>query len=321
VKPPDLSVLVASHDRPLRLRWLLNALAEQTLASSRWEVIVCHDSADAETEELLTSHPLAADGVLRHRRFEPGSAAASIKRNAALALAQAPTVVFTDDDCRPPPDWLAAVSAAVAERPGAVIQGPMAPDPDEATMLRAPFPRTVAFAEVPRVWAESCNIAYPTALIRELRGFAEDLHVGEDTDLSLRAQQAGAVFAGDLRMLSYHAVEEGMPWDRIAQAGRWSDLAALLARQPGVRSELYLRVFWKREHALLLLALLGLCLRRRRGPALAAVLPWVLARQDHGGDVRGLLRQFVALPALALSDAAETIVLARASARARTLIL
>ncbi|MDX6659127.1 MAG: hypothetical protein QOH62_3920, partial [Solirubrobacteraceae bacterium] len=41
---PLISVVVPSHDRPLRLRWLLNALDEQTLAREQWEVIVAHDS-------------------------------------------------------------------------------------------------------------------------------------------------------------------------------------------------------------------------------------------------------------------------------------
>ena len=40
---PDLTVAVASHERPLRLRWLLNALEEQTLERARFEVVVCHD--------------------------------------------------------------------------------------------------------------------------------------------------------------------------------------------------------------------------------------------------------------------------------------
>src|SRR5213593_4083172 len=57
---PLISVVVPSHERPLRLRWLLNALEEQTLAREQWEVIVAHDSGP-ETQELLREHPLAAD--------------------------------------------------------------------------------------------------------------------------------------------------------------------------------------------------------------------------------------------------------------------
>src|SRR3954452_18369501 len=71
---PEISVVVASHDRPLRLRWLLNALEVQTLPTERWEIVVGHDSNGPETEELLRTHPLAAAGVLRHVTLPPGSA-------------------------------------------------------------------------------------------------------------------------------------------------------------------------------------------------------------------------------------------------------
>ena len=133
----------------------------------------------------------------------------------------------------------------------------MAPDPDELVMLRSLFPRTVAFDDVPRVWAESCNIAYPRALVERLGGLAEDLHVGEDTELALRGQALGAPFVGDERMRSYHAVDEGGLRDRLREARRWSDLPLLMSRRPKLRSELTLGVFWKREHALLLLACAG----------------------------------------------------------------
>src|SRR4051795_3420857 len=82
---PEVSVVVASHDRPVRLRWLLNALEEQTLAPGRWEVIVAHDSG-ADTETLLRSHPLARAGGLRHLRLAPGTGPAA-KRNAAWRAA------------------------------------------------------------------------------------------------------------------------------------------------------------------------------------------------------------------------------------------
>src|SRR4051812_3550920 len=120
---PELTVVVPSHDRPLRLRWLLNALEAQTLDKALWEVVVGHDSAGPETEELLTTHPLAKAGVLRHASLPPGTAPPGANRNAALKLARGRTLVFTDDDCRPPERWLETVRAAVERNPGAIIQG------------------------------------------------------------------------------------------------------------------------------------------------------------------------------------------------------
>src|SRR4051794_41637152 len=100
---PELTVAVASHERALRLRWLLNALEEQTLPRDRFEIVVCHDSAGEETERLLRDHPLAAAGALRHVRLAPGSGSAARPRHVAWRGGRPPGGVVTDHDCPPPP--------------------------------------------------------------------------------------------------------------------------------------------------------------------------------------------------------------------------
>src|SRR6266516_3972541 len=100
---PDVAVAVASHDRPVRLRWLLNALEDQTLDRDRFEVVVVHDSG-TETARLLADHPLAGAGVLHVRALAPESASPAAKRNAAWRGADARLIAFTDDDCRPRED-------------------------------------------------------------------------------------------------------------------------------------------------------------------------------------------------------------------------
>ena len=69
---PELSVVVPSHNRPLRLRWLLNALETQSLDPEKFEVVVVHDSGP-ETDELLETHPLSGAGRLRSERIPPGT--------------------------------------------------------------------------------------------------------------------------------------------------------------------------------------------------------------------------------------------------------
>ncbi len=318
---PELSVVVASHDRPLRLRWLLNALSEQTLDPSRWEVIVCHDSADEETDRVLSQHPLAAAERLRWTRLPAGTARPGANRNAAIELARADTLVFTDDDCRPPEDWLEHVLAAVRRHPGAVVQGAVAPDPDEQAMLRSAHPRSQSFSDVPRPWAECCNIAYPRKLVEAVGGFAEDVVTGEDADLNRRACADGVAYVGEPRMLTYHGVEEGTAFDGIRDARRWGDLALLFKRHPELRRELYLGVFWKRSHAAALLALTG-ALAFRRG-ALGAVLaiPWVVSHRSGRSGLRGAVRDVLELPGWAAIDLAEALALARGSLRHHALLL
>jgi glycosyltransferase involved in cell wall biosynthesis len=320
---PIISVVVPSHERPLRLRWLLNALEEQTLARGRWEVIVAHDSGP-ETQTLLHDHPLAADGTLRELRFEPRPGPA-MQRNAGWRAARADTILFTDDDCRPPRDWLAQAVDAAQHNPGAILQGTTRPDPDElAIKLHAPFARSLEVTP-PSGFGETANIAYPRALLDALGGFDEQLPraAAEDTDLALRAQEQGARLVAAPAMLTYHCVEAGSLVRRLRDMGRWQHLAYIVHRHPQMRENLPARVFWKPAHARLPLALAGAFIAKRHplvGGALAA--PWIAeALPSYGSSLRGRARAVSELPAHLLIDLAETATMIRGSIRYRTLIL
>jgi GT2 family glycosyltransferase len=321
---PRLSVVVASHDRPLRLRWLLNALEEQTLDREAWEVVVAHDSSGPDTEALLRDHPLAAAGILRHLRFDPGPGPAA-KRNAAWRLARAGTVVFTDDDCRPPAEWLANALAAAERHPRAIVQGTTRVDPDElAVRHHAPHARSQEVTP-PTPFAQTCNIAYPRALLERAGGFDEALPLaaGEDTDLAIRAQALGAELVAAPEVLTYHAVEAVTLPARLRETWRWQHLAYVVRRHPQLREHMPLRLFWKPSHALLLPALAGLAIARRH-PLIGALLlmPWAaIARPSYGTDPRGLARAASELPARMAIDVVETAAMARGAVRHRTPIL
>jgi GT2 family glycosyltransferase len=302
---PEIAVAVASHARPIRLRWLLNALSEQTLAPDRWELVVAHDGgAASETAQLLRER-----GV-RHVTFD-GSLGPARLRNAAWRATDAPFVAFTDDDCRPPADWLA--NALAAARGDAIVQGATRPDPDEAALLRAPHPRTVVI-DPPTPQAQTCNIVYPRAVLERAGGFDEcglPLTAGEDTDLAWRAD---VPVVGAPSVVTYHCVEVMPLWRRAAFTWRWRQLPALVKRHPGLREHMTLRIFWKRRHAWFLLALLT-----RHPSAIAAYALEVLP--SYGRSKRGLVRAIAEVPGQAAIDAVEVAAMVAGSARHRTLFL
>jgi hypothetical protein len=230
--------------------------------------------------------------------------------------------LFTDDDCRPAPDWVEHALAATARHRKAIVQGETLPDTDEsATLLGAPWPRTQLVIP-PTPWAEACNIAYPRELLARTGGFDEQVRVGEDADLAARARQAGARVVAAPEMLVYHAVEWDFLPGTIRALGRWRDLALLAKRHPQLRRHMWGWIWWKPEHAALAAATLGTALARRTPRAAPLVLPWLaLAVRHRGYGPRGLLRSVSELPGRAAIDAAELIVLARGSLRYRTLLL
>ena len=216
---PSVAVAIASHDRPLRLRWLLNALLEQSAPGDTFEVLVAHDPSDADTEHVLSKRPLRACGRLRTVTFPPHSAFPGAGRNEAWRATSAELILFTDDDCRPDRDWAARAIAAARAHPGTIIQGQTLPDPDEsATLVGAPWTETMLVTP-PTFWAPTRNIAYSRSVLVQAGGFDERLRVGEDTDLAVRARRAGARVLAAPDMLVYHAVEAHLAWGDGASAG------------------------------------------------------------------------------------------------------
>jgi GT2 family glycosyltransferase len=318
----EVSVAIPSHERPTRLRWLLNALEEQTLDRDRFEVVVAHDSSD-ETAELLRTHPLTEAGVLREIRFETRQPPAAL-RNAAWRAARAPLVAFTDDDCRPSAEWLEQLVAAASAHPGAIVQGATRPDPDEIVLVaHSPHARTLT-VDPPVPWAQTANILYPREVLERLDGFDERFPdaAGEDTDLAQRGIEAGVAYVGEPGAVTFHAVHPGSLLKLLRSVWRWQAVPYVVKRHPGLREGMPLGVFWKPRHAKLALALLGLALATRRRWLAVLVLPWAVeALPSYGSGPRGRARALSELPARAVIDVVEMAALARGSAKHRTLLL
>jgi len=319
---PEVSVVVASHGREDRLPTLLDALAAQTLRRERWELVVAHTYEPEVAARILDSHGLAREGVLRHLRVDPAAARPSVQRNAALELARAPVIAFTDDDCRPREDWLERLLERSRANRGAIVQGATRPDPVDYEKVGAPlFVRTV-WADPPGEFTQTCNILYERDLLDRVGGFDERAITGEDIDLALRAQAAGAPLVGEREALVYHAVEALSFHVTLRANGTWQHLAYVVKKHPELRERCCLGIFWNRNHFRAALALVGVAAAIKRPPALVAVLPYYLLERTHfGTSPRARLRSIRRLPQLWLVEMAEIAVFARGSVRYRTLLL
>ncbi len=310
---PEVSIVVPTRNRAPHLARLLESLERQRDVDV--EVIVVDDASEDETESVLA----AADdrtGLRTLRRDRGGEGAAAV-RNAGWQVASAPLVAFIDDDCVASEGWAAALLAAHERHPGALVQGRTQAAPEGPAMHSA-FSRSIIVEQL-GPWYETCNIAYPKALLDELGGFDDSLTATEDTDLALRARKAGAgaVFAPDA--LVHHAIHVPGAVGLMRDAPRWRGFGRTVKRHPELREALVHRYFWKPGHERLLLALLGAALApRTRGVSLALAIPYVRGYRPVHDSLPGTI---ASLPAHALVDAAEIAALLRGSIDARTLIV
>jgi glycosyltransferase involved in cell wall biosynthesis len=294
---PAVSVVVATHDRAGFLPELLAAL-EQCEVPGGFEVVIADDgSADGTWDVLREAVEQSALALLALRL--QGSGGPSLPRNTAVSHARGDLLAFTDDDCLPSPGWLAALASASQ---GQVVQGRTAP----LGTAGSPWDRTIEVAALSGLW-ETCNLALPTALFRELggfpvvaaiggsaRGFGEDVLLG-----AAAARQVGAVFAADA--LVQHRWLPGTFPDHLRSRRRLSGFSYLARELPEVRDRLWGRAFLTRRTAVvdLGLAAVGVAVAGRRLLPLLGALPWLLqARNDHRPTAQVLVADAVGAASL-----------------------
>ncbi len=183
---PEFSVVIPTCGRPEALAACLARLAKgaQTFAGD-YEVIVSDDAPPpGAVAELGKLFPWVRWVEGPHR----GPAA---NRNHGARQARGLWLVFTDDDCLPDLNWLAAYAKGRRENPAArVLEGRTYADrPRRSDRETAPLNETGGC-----LW--SCNFAIENALFRELGGFDERFpHATmEDMDFAERLREGGLAF-------------------------------------------------------------------------------------------------------------------------------
>ena len=118
-RAPVISVIIPAYSRLRALRCCLSALAAQDLAAGLFEVIVVDDGSEVplapDLQDMSAVFPLS---ILRQTNAGPATA-----RNLGADAATAPLLAFTDDDCRPRPGWLRALTVAADAEPTAMFGG------------------------------------------------------------------------------------------------------------------------------------------------------------------------------------------------------
>jgi glycosyltransferase involved in cell wall biosynthesis len=203
---PEVSVVIPTYRRPLKLAACLRGLAGQELSPDRYEVLVGLDGEDAESAAAARSAWGSCRATLR---VEPCPRQGyNATRNRLLALARGRVMLSLNDDVRPDPRLieLHAAEHARAERDGrpVIVSGysPWRRRPDETLLDRLVRETSIVFfydrmtgAEPHRDWGfRHCwglNFSAPLGAVREVGGFvAFPLQYGyDDIELAWRLQR------------------------------------------------------------------------------------------------------------------------------------
>lgn len=242
----ELSVIIPSYNRrPILIR-ALQALCEQDLPPSQFEIIVADDGSQDGTREAVeafaASHqPPQAPRIVCTSAPNQGANAA---RNRAIGLAVGRLLVIINDDTIAVPGFLAAHLAEhqAHPQPEVAVLGRMTISPEVPPSLFADLHLDAWFAQfkdtVELDWKGfvTCNLSVKAALLRQHGLFEERMRWHEDLELGerLRAQGLRVRYRRDALGYHLHHLKER---DFLGVAGREGiSLAEWYAKNPSLGS-------------------------------------------------------------------------------------
>ena len=189
---PTFTVIVPTFERREPLRRCLLSLNAQTLPRAALEVVVVFDDDTGEVDEQAIAATCPGLEIHVVRQPHRGPAAA---RNRGAEIAGGRYLAFTDDDCRPAPDWLMVLQRHLSRAEDTVAVGGRVVNVLESNIFASASQTLVdflyAYYNEPPTQARlltSNNLCIPAAAFRDMGGFDEtfDGAGGEDRELCLR---------------------------------------------------------------------------------------------------------------------------------------
>jgi cellulose synthase/poly-beta-1,6-N-acetylglucosamine synthase-like glycosyltransferase len=227
---PSISVIIPALNASGTIDRCLVALSRQSLPRTSFEVIVVDDGSTDDTAALARRRGAVVLRLDQNR----GPAAA---RNAGLAIARGDLIVFTDADCEPAPNFVAALTAELRDPSVGGARGAY------TTRQRSLVARFVQYEYESRyrraaeqTWIDFVDTyaaCFRRADLERVGGFDPGLRVCEDQELSFRLAEAGLRirFVPGARTAHVHA---DRLWSYLRKKYRiawWK--VAVLRRHPG----------------------------------------------------------------------------------------
>jgi len=119
MNPYRFSIVIPTHNRPEQLAECLGAIQRLDFARDAFEIIVVDDGSRVSMKDQIGgTEELTGTRWIRTPNSGPAAA-----RNRGASDSRGDFLVFIDDDCVPPPDWLVNVAHCATLHPDCLIGG------------------------------------------------------------------------------------------------------------------------------------------------------------------------------------------------------
>jgi glycosyltransferase involved in cell wall biosynthesis len=207
---PALSVIVPTYNRARVLAKCLRALEAQNGGTTEFEVLVSDDGSPDDTCGVVES--FIGRGGLRLRYLQQPNSGANAARNRAARAAQAPLLLFINDDTIATPGMIAEHLSGHREYadPRVAVLGRVTVSPElphsrlAALHLDRAFAALTGRTELDWRSFYTCNVSLKKDLLERGGFFEEGIRYHEDLELSERLSHHGLRVVYRPAALGYH---------------------------------------------------------------------------------------------------------------------
>lgn len=195
---PEISIVIPTYNRKLRLRDTLESLSRQSIETHRYEIIVVDDGSDDGTAEMVAGYTKVISTTIRYIYQSRGQA--GLARNKGIIAARAPIVLLMDSDILVKSDHIKLhldLHGRYTDLQIAVL-GRIMPEENGFELIRRSDLDQAAIGHLAGgelVIKELCfvtaDVSIKKRFIIEAGLFTPGLPVIEDMDLALRLQARG----------------------------------------------------------------------------------------------------------------------------------
>lgn len=229
----SVTVIVSTYKRPDLLRKFLSFIKPQLLSNKNFSLVVSNDgSHDKKYEEVVNEFKDIFEYVVIPKNIGRGPA-----RNIAAKRATGDYLIFTDDDCIPPINWLNRVVSVLETHPELVaVGGGTLPVRSKKPGLIEKYSLSQFLHPRPlykngQMW---CMVTASFAVRRDwfekLGGMNEIFKGSDDLNLTYRLRKANVPVFIDRHWITYHPQNWDFLelWERFSRYGYWVTHHAIL---------------------------------------------------------------------------------------------
>jgi len=200
MRGPAVSVVLPTYNRAWRIGRAIRSVENQTCGDV--ELIVVDDGSTDDTERVVTAIPDPRIRYVRHSKRRGGSAA----RNTGIELARAGLIAFLDSDDEWLPDKLLHQLAVIRRADsdvGLVYSDFLRVHADGREVRHRPVARGISIG-YPSRWLARREV------FAVVGGFDVDMPAMQDTEMSIRIQQAFSLHHDPVVVMKYHVTSESV---------------------------------------------------------------------------------------------------------------